>query len=62
LNAFTTPPSGDKESDDSGYVTAEDDPKEHAVGRGVLPDAGAGRDVVPDDVEKGRGYFGESTA
>ena len=25
LNAFTTPPSGDKESDDDGYVTAEDE-------------------------------------
>ena len=25
FNAFTTPPSGDKESDDDGYVTAEDE-------------------------------------
>ena len=51
LNAFTTPPSGDKESDDSGYVTAEDE-EEPAVGRNVLHDAGTRRDVVADDVDR----------
>ena len=41
LNAFTAP--GDKESDDDGYVTAEDDPAEpHRTLREVLPDTGAG--------------------
>ena len=43
LNAFTTPPSGDKESDDDGYVTAEDDPEgPNRTLREVSPDSGAG--------------------
>lgn len=46
LNAFTTPPSGDKESDDDGYVTAEDENDTTAENQSLQGRASPGVEVA----------------